>query len=640
LLIALAACQGPTPTTVRTDRPAAAPLALPKEDGVFHFAIYGDRTAGPESGLDILAKAVEDTNLIDPDLVMTVGDLVQGYNETPLWLEQMRAYKATMAGLNMPWYPVAGNHDIYWRGGEAPAGQHEADYESHFGPLWYWFPNKNAAFIVLYTDEGDRETNKKGFRAADLVRMSEEQIDWLARTLRQTASYDHVFVFMHHPRWLKEVYSEGGNWDRVHGLLKAAGNVSAVFAGHIHYQRYDGVRDGITYYSLATIGGLMPMDAPGSGWLNHMDMVTVRQDRFEIATLPVGAVIDPKTMTPERTADVRRANGMPIALLTDRLDLARDGAAAGEVRFRIENTASRPVEVATTLDAKAGDWFIRPDDRHLPLAPGEAREVAFDLRRAGDGLETGFSVPAFAFQVDYLAEDRRVSLSPRYRVVPLRPAPDRSPAPAAAERALVLDGAGASLWFDSKAISVSTPPFTLEAYVRPDSLPGHQAVIGKVHNSGYALMHSDGRPRFYVALKGGQVDLLAPADRPLAVGRWTHLAGVLDDTEARLYVDGALVARAPVAAEPRGNGLPLYVGANPDDKGGDGDYFDGAIDEVRISTEARYRGDRFTPVPRHKADPATALLLHFDGGDVPFARDASPHRRDGIALGIPRFTTR
>jgi hypothetical protein len=627
------------PTTVRTDRAQAVSLDLPKEDGVFHFAIFGDRTGGPDSGLEILARAVEETNLLDPDLVMTVGDLVQGYNQTPLWLKQMHAYKATMSGLDMPWYPVAGNHDIYWHGGEPPAGQHEANYESHFGPLWYWFPHKNAAFVVLYTDEGNRETNKKGYGSADLVQMSDEQIEWLAGTLRRTASYDHVFVFMHHPRWMADVYPKGGNWDRVHDLLRTAGNVAAVFAGHIHYQRYDGLRDGITYYSLATIGGIMPMDVPGSGSLNHIDLVTVRKDRFEIATLPVGTVIDPETMTPEHTADVRRASRLPIALLTDRLDLARDGAAAGEVRFRIENTANRPVEVAATLAAKAGDWFVRPNDRHLRLDPSEVGEVAFDLRRPGDGLEAAFSVPAFAFQVDYLAADRRVGLAPQYRVVPLRPTTAATFSPAT-DGALVLDGVDASLWFDARAVPLDAPRFTLEAYVRPDTLAGHQAVIGTLHDSGYALMHSDGRPRFYVILKGGPVDLLAPADQPLVAGRWTHLAGVFDGNEARLYVDGALIAKTPVTAAPPSNALPLHVGANPDDKGGDGDHFKGAIDEVRISTVARYRGESFTPAPRHRADAATALLLHFDGGDVPFARDASPHRRDGIALGTPRFTTR
>ena len=118
---------------------------------------------GPVEGIEVLKDAVRETNLLDPDLVMTVGDLIQGYNDTPEWLTQMREFRGVMSGLQMPWYPVAGNHDIYWRGeGAAPQGHHEANYERHFGPLWYWFAHKNSAFIVLFSDEGDPETNKKG----------------------------------------------------------------------------------------------------------------------------------------------------------------------------------------------------------------------------------------------------------------------------------------------------------------------------------------------------------------------------------------------------------------------------------------------------------------------------------------------
>ena len=110
----------------------------------------------------MLEQAVVDTNLLDPDLVMTVGDLIQGYNDTPEWLQQMSEYKDIMNRLKMKWFPVAGNHDVYWRGvGKAPEGQHESNYEKHFGPLWYTFQHKNAGFVVLYSDEGDSKTNER-----------------------------------------------------------------------------------------------------------------------------------------------------------------------------------------------------------------------------------------------------------------------------------------------------------------------------------------------------------------------------------------------------------------------------------------------------------------------------------------------
>ena len=137
---------------VHTSRVNGRPMALPKSDDMFHFVIYGDRTGGVPEGIHVLEQAVTDTNLLDPDLVMTVGDLVQGYNEPPQWMEQMQEFRGVMGKLAMPWFPVAGNHDIYWRptaGGDAPPPQeHEDNYEKHFGPLWYWFEHKRTGFLV------------------------------------------------------------------------------------------------------------------------------------------------------------------------------------------------------------------------------------------------------------------------------------------------------------------------------------------------------------------------------------------------------------------------------------------------------------------------------------------------------------
>ena len=115
--------------SVITDRDAAA-LQLPEEDDTFVFAVFGDRTGGPAEGIEVLRQAVADTNLLEPDLVMTVGDLIQGYNTRPAWMLQMTEFKTTMGDLSMPWFPVAGNHDIYWRGPGRPDQEHESDYEA------------------------------------------------------------------------------------------------------------------------------------------------------------------------------------------------------------------------------------------------------------------------------------------------------------------------------------------------------------------------------------------------------------------------------------------------------------------------------------------------------------------------------
>ena len=172
---------------VNTTRDSKVELSAPEKEAGFVFVVYGDRTGGSANGVTVLQQAVAETNLFDPDLVMTVGDLIQGYNTTSEWMPQMLQYKAIMSNLECPWYPVAGNHDVYWRGPDRPAEEHETNYEEHFGPLWYDFTHKNAHFIVLYTDEADPKTGVRNFGRPASQKMSDEQIEFLEAALERGA---------------------------------------------------------------------------------------------------------------------------------------------------------------------------------------------------------------------------------------------------------------------------------------------------------------------------------------------------------------------------------------------------------------------------------------------------------------------
>jgi len=619
------------PPTVSTDREGARVLPLPSEEGVFHFAIFGDRTTGPPSGLDVLREAVRDANLLGPDLVMTVGDHVNGYNRRPDWMRQMRAYREVMDGLEMPWFPVPGNHDVYWGGGKPPPGHHESDFEEHFGPLWYWFGHKDAAFVVLYSDEGDRERNRKGWGDASVNRMSDEQIAWLRKTLGETRAYDHVFVFLHHPRWITEAYP-GTNWDDVHALFVEAKNVTAVFAGHIHRRRYDGVRDGIEYFTLATTGGALPYEAAGTGYLHHMNVVTVRKRGITVATIPVGAVLDPREMTPARHAEVDRLRAMRPVFESPPLALGPDGTSEGVLRLRLANPTTRPVELTLSLETSDRGWFYAPSHRHVDLGP--RAESVLELRYARDAKDdlAGLDLPRLSLQADYLAPTCRVSLPAVELPVPWRLGPLPPAAPATDRgRALRVTG-DACLEVPVSVLDVPDGPFTVEGWLDADDYAGRRAFLAKTENAEYGLFVSDGRPTFSVWL--GSAYVTAAVSEPvLQTGRWHHLAGVFDGREVRLYVDGRLLASKAGTGARRRNPWPLFVGADPDRHGRPCSGIEGLVDEVRVSSVARYAGPSFEPSRRFEPDGDTLLLLHLDGALGPIAPDHGPGGRHVLRRG-------
>ena len=103
--------------------------------------------------------------------------------------------------------------------------------------------------------------------------------------------------------------------------------------------------------------------------------------------------------------------------------------------------------------------------------------------------------------------------------------------------------------------------------------------------------------------------------------RRDHVACVNDGREHRLYVNGALHGRKPFAN--------LLTGK---DQFEIGNMFQGAIDQVRISKNARYAA-AFTPQKRFETDADTIALYHFEEGDGKVLKDSSGHNHHGKIVG-------
>src|SRR6056297_434950 len=510
----------PSDSRFFTTRSSQVVLPLPEEKDAFVFAVFGDRTGGPPKGVDILADAVRDVNLIEPDLVMTVGDLINGYNRQPEWMVQMREFKSIMNELLCPWFPVAGNHDVYWRpldDPDKPFSEHDEDYEMHFGPLWYSFQHKRCNFIVLYSDEGNPETGEKNFSKPASQQISDEQFAFLQAALERGQASAHQFIFLHHPRWLGRGY--GKDWkQRVHPLLKEAGNVTAVFAGHIHQMRYDPA-DGIEYVTLATVGGGQSGKLPEAGYLHQYHLVTVRPEQVAMAAFPVGEAMNVREITADLQQQMGSLASQQVAF--DRpLPLTKTGCPPTTVTAVVSNPVDRPVDF--TLTASSGDsrWRVTPDHVHGRLEPGERREMAFRISYSSPHLDEAFRGLEFVLDQDYLSETTRYMVPESWTPAPFELAfePGKSTAP---NRALAVDGENDSVAIDSSRLALPAGPFTAECWFKADRYGDRVGLLTKTEGSEFGLFASEGRLTGSVHLNGKYRAVKSP--EPTPPGKWTHV---------------------------------------------------------------------------------------------------------------------
>src|SRR5262245_7465025 len=77
----------------------------------FQFAIVSDRTGGHRA--KVFSQAVDRLNLMQPEFVVSVGDLVEGGKKKPEALEaEWKEFDGYVKKLQMPFFYVPGNHDV------------------------------------------------------------------------------------------------------------------------------------------------------------------------------------------------------------------------------------------------------------------------------------------------------------------------------------------------------------------------------------------------------------------------------------------------------------------------------------------------------------------------------------------------
>src|SRR5581483_8703821 len=114
--IAVLRSQGPTAPAGDlqievNDRNPWTHLRLNNTPDVFRFLVLSDRTGGHRPG--IFSRAIEQVNLLQPEFVLCVGDLIEGGTTRPDRLTgEWKEFQGFVAKLQMPFFYLPGNHDL------------------------------------------------------------------------------------------------------------------------------------------------------------------------------------------------------------------------------------------------------------------------------------------------------------------------------------------------------------------------------------------------------------------------------------------------------------------------------------------------------------------------------------------------
>ena len=315
----------------------------------FQFAIVSDRTGGHRPG--VFGSAVAKLNLLQPEFVMSVGDLIEGYTEVAGVIDgQRKEFDSLVEKLEMPFFYVPGNHDI-----SNPTMA--KDWEERYGHQYYHFVYQDVLFLCLCTEDPHH------------MRLSDKQVDHVEKALDENRDVRWTFVFMHNPLWTSgPEQMKASNWSKVEELIKDRKHT--VFAGHYHvYTKH--VRNNSKYFVLSTTGGARGRTEAGTGEMDHVVWVSMTDDGPRIAVLLLDGIRNENVATVESRLMVEtlmQGNSMEVEpILTEDKDFKE-----AETTLRLSNPEEIPITLTGTFAGFPG-MSVEPKGFNVTLKPNSER---------------------------------------------------------------------------------------------------------------------------------------------------------------------------------------------------------------------------------------------------------------------------
>lgn len=308
LLLGLAGCTGPAvqeqPGNFHPVGTVPQPWTHQRFDaspGKFSFAVFSDLTGSEREG--VFDVAVRQINLVRPEFIINVGDLIEGSDDREEANSQWDHFDQRAGQARAPVFYVGGNHDLQ---GETL----RAVWEERLGRRYYHFVHKNVLFLVLDTEDHPlerlREIARLRTEALSLVAesgwdafyasqyanlpedvtgaISNQQEQYLLQAIADNPDVRWTFILTHKSPWVEPALPA---WLAIEDAL--ADRPYTVFHGHKHAYDYE-QRNGRDYIRLATTGGVQLPEFGRS--MDHFFLVTVDDDGVDIANLLMAGVLD------------------------------------------------------------------------------------------------------------------------------------------------------------------------------------------------------------------------------------------------------------------------------------------------------------------------------------------------------------
>ncbi len=242
----------------------------------FQFAIVSDRTGGHRPG--VFEKAMKQLNLLQPEFVICIGDLIEGNTfDLDQLNKEYNEMDSILNSLEMRFFRVVGNHDI---GNEVMLNR----YRERYSLPYYHFIYKNVLFLVVSTEDSIP------------THISNDQVAYMEKALDENKKVYWTFVFMHKPLFIEQEGEVHEGWIKIENML--ADRPHTLFAGHTHvYAKYE--KYGQSYINMATTGGISDLAGVEAGRFDHIMWVTMTEQGPRMANLLLDGIFDENMGTVE-----------------------------------------------------------------------------------------------------------------------------------------------------------------------------------------------------------------------------------------------------------------------------------------------------------------------------------------------------